>query len=394
MAVAKHKAAVSSGRVSSKTGRTRIAAVKAKATVQARKIVAAARSKAVERSAAILAKAGVAPRKGGVKEEPTGTPDAKNAHDEHELLWHDSIEVNEAAARGDMSAVHRLMDRQLRGMGLVATVGETHRGVVTVVPNDRLNAMGVAGYRNWNGEVVMSDAAQASLRALGSEAGSRPAGTLLRSHKQKHDSARNQADELLRERLKLFNDHSHNRDNKQRLPPRLASRMSRLFTKEKAALAEAAERHQDKQRIQGGLDDLHVLMHETLHGFSPISPMAYRGHGAQIEEITTEVSARHIMNQRYGAELDKPNAGTYGQQINAATMGIAEAGRVSPEVAYQHLQDASLAFKKKAVRSFNTPELVRTAFSQILGDAMGVPSGVVDAALTRHLDGAKIARTA
>lgn len=44
-------------------------------------------------------------------------------------------------------------------------------------------------------------------------------------------------------------------------------------------------------------DAVRTLLHEEIHGHSPMGPFAYRGAGAKIEEVTTELAAQHVSKE-------------------------------------------------------------------------------------------------
>lgn len=48
-------------------------------------------------------------------------------------------------------------------------------------------------------------------------------------------------------------------------------------------------------------DTLRTLVHETVHGHSPLKALGYVRHGAAIEEATTELAARRMMRDTFGA---------------------------------------------------------------------------------------------
>lgn len=50
------------------------------------------------------------------------------------------------------------------------------------------------------------------------------------------------------------------------------------------------------------LNDFHVLIHESIHGTSPVTVEVYKGIGVFIEEISAEAAARHVLIRRYGYE--------------------------------------------------------------------------------------------
>jgi 2'-5' RNA ligase/8-oxo-dGTP pyrophosphatase MutT (NUDIX family) len=86
---------------------------------------------------------------------------------------------------------------------------------------------------------------------------------------------------------------------------------------------------------------LQTLLHEELHGLSEMKGSAYRGIGAFVEEVTTEVTARMVLRERFGylrnidtshtgvirnqSNLTEPNrGGAYGDYIDATVSMVAQ----------------------------------------------------------------------
>jgi hypothetical protein len=62
-----------------------------------------------------------------------------------------------------------------------------------------------------------------------------------------------------------------------------------------------------------GVSEFRTVVHEGIHGCSPIQPGAYQGVGMYAEEASTEMAARFILNKRYGWTWSQ---GSYNNYIN------------------------------------------------------------------------------
>jgi hypothetical protein len=108
-----------------------------------------------------------------------------------------------------------------------------------------------------------------------------------------------------------------------------------------------SERHGSQQSNltrRGHDDHMRVAVHEVLHGYGPVYPHQYVGKGAKVEEITTEVAARRIMNDRYGASK---RAGSYNEYIDRALEIIKVHKGTGFDEAVVELDRVSFAFKKE-----------------------------------------------
>lgn len=317
----------------------------------------------------------VPPKPEPVAAKPTPAPQpAKPDQSKHELLWHDSIAATERAAAGDLEGVHAIMDRQISALGLQSTTVDTARGKVSTEPDSVLADKGAAGYRRWSGEIVVPESSVGRMKAFGQALGNRKIGEVLKEHTDQINEHVKAADAILTKRMGT-KDKKKNAD--------LAREESVLRTQAQQVMVE-------RRNVRGGANDMHTIMHESLHGFSPLQSLAYRGHGAQIEEITTEVSARNMMHRHYGADHPKTHEGSYGSEIHAATNAIAEITGHTHERAYQHLQDISLEFKKRPGSSIWSADDARRAFSADIAKATGKSQHEVESVLVRHLDQVKI----
>lgn len=310
------------------------------------------------------------------KESPTETR-TKNASAEHELLWHDSVTVLEHAANGDVVGVHHAMDRQISALGLEKSVESADRGKVITKSVDELAALGALAARDWEGRILVASSMQDQMREFGRTVGNRKIDSVLNEKRDSYNQNRAQSDALYTKRTQTTN-----KKIKQQ-----------LMEQEHAHDDEASRAYQDGKKIQTGAEAMSTMMHETLHGFSPMTRYGYQGHGAQIEEITTEVSTRHLMTKYYGRELIPSDKGSYGEQIHATTKAIAELTGQSHDHAYGQLQEISLQFKRRASGSLRNPTEVREAFALDIARHVRTSLAHAEAVLTRHLDSAPIART-
>jgi hypothetical protein len=126
----------------------------------------------------------------------------------------------------------------------------------------------------------------------------------------------------------------------------------------------------------GALVDLKTLVHEEVHGHSRVSGTSYRGIGAVLEEVGTELNTRHIV-QNLTPEISKnpvlrrkfssqASAGSYQRQIDAVCDVVAKHAGVTREAAGELVRAAH----KKGIMSggamFETPEDHLKAFVEAL----------------------------
>ena len=67
------------------------------------------------------------------------------------------------------------------------------------------------------------------------------------------------------------------------------------------------------------VDAAKVLLHEEVHGHSPMQASAYRGAGAFVEEATTELAARHVLESTFSQQVGR---GTYQREIDRLTEAV------------------------------------------------------------------------
>lgn len=118
------------------------------------------------------------------------------------------------------------------------------------------------------------------------------------------------------------------------------------------------------RRKMSSLAGIRTLIHESVHGHSPMMPGAYRGSGKWVEEVTTEITARHIADVQYdastwlkerGTTWDKALAGGYQQAINK-TKGIVARHLDKGENIDSLFLAAAIKMRQNHDRQFNDPE--------------------------------------
>lgn len=127
---------------------------------------------------------------------------------------------------------------------------------------------------------------------------------------------------------------------------------------------------------------LRTAVHESLHGFGPGTDRSYRGHGARIEEITTETTARVVGHETFSLPL-RHDFGAYTREIVSATAAISEVTGHSRERSWDILQRASERYKRRSDR-FHDPESVLHAFASDIAHEGGGDPVQHTAALRRH----------
>jgi phage-related protein (TIGR01555 family) len=293
-------------------------------------------------------------------ENPT-KPEKPAKPEERALMTDEAVKVNEAAKVGDVKGVHLVMDSLIRERyGLEATKLDrekkidTHRGEVTVKPDSEVPA-GFLAYRNWNGEIVIPESSKVRMQQ-----GAKVAENIRIGDAVEHTS---REIKRLSDKYAELYDLSHENPN-----PVKKDELMRAANTYATAAANARER---LPSLKDAENELTTMMHETLHGFSPMHGAAYRGIGAKIEEITTEVSARVIMSKSFGSKLIPSTEGSYNRYISSAVVAIQLATGKSREEAYGVLQEASLAFKRRAGSSLASHDEVKTAFVEDIAVVIG-----------------------
>jgi hypothetical protein len=152
----------------------------------------------------------------------------------------------------------------------------------------------------------------------------------------------------------------------------------------------------DGERTWAAWAGVRTLIHEQLHGASPLMSGAYRETGALVEEVTTETLARKFLREHFVDaprwSMDQRGMVNYDDWHDAMR---AEMQKIAPKAVpfvlvtsgawLQHvtsdawigaLERASLAFKQLAPRSLPSPQEVTRHFATLLVAELG--EGSVD----------------
>lgn len=127
-------------------------------------------------------------------------------------------------------------------------------------------------------------------------------------------------------------------------------------------------------------DAFHVMVHEEVHSMGVIRRnMAYSDHGAVIEEVATEVTARRIMREQFGhitvsdrgpiAQIYTQGAHylPYADAISDVRLAIARELAVPIEKATELLEDAARRFKQRPGSVYSPDGMVTLFVEQIEG---------------------------
>lgn len=90
--------------------------------------------------------------------------------------------------------------------------------------------------------------------------------------------------------------------------------------------------------------ELSALLHEELHGASALKSTAYQGHGAALEEATTELAARRITAKLTGREL----SAIYNDEIDGLKAVVARYSKAKPAALAAKIDSAISTIKSKA----------------------------------------------
>ena len=302
--------------------------------------------------------------------------DTTLSHTEHELnLKHTRDAAITAAANGDMRGLINALDKHITLHGLTMTTDEPKRGHVVTRPDSELSVLGVLGYRDTSGQITISESAKKTIEEFGKASGGLKIQEAIDHHIRNRDENYKRIDELTAHVAGVKN----------------SEERKQILTQIDKIVENSSESNHALQSLARGKQDMHLMMHEALHGFSPLGVKnAYVGHGAQIEEITTEVAARFIMHQSFGAEVTHFTGGSYNSQVHAVTLAVAELAGKTPDDAFHDLHSASMEFKKRAASSLVTSDEVRQAFSSDISRVIGKSYKEVDETLRKYLDSVPI----
>jgi len=105
-------------------------------------------------------------------------------------------------------------------------------------------------------------------------------------------------------------------------------------------------------------DDASTLIHETIHAMSPMQSKAYDGHGAFIEEATTEILARKVMRDKFQipdehwCDDDGTPSGSYGEEIHSLNQIVSSVlGQHAPiahQDVYRLIEDAAAKMRQQS----------------------------------------------
>lgn len=270
----------------------------------------------------------------------------------------------EAVKKFDYSGAVKEMDRAYAEMGLVpsaaknGTVKSSDDGLR--MKNHSGQEITANGVRHWDGRIQISGNTEKQLhgyaKAFGD--GQRP-DELIKAHDERLDALSNYR-------------HKH----KSKLP------------KEKDAELSGETTAEGVRRINGDLaaaKGVNVLVHEGLHGWSPVASGGYSHHGGILEEVTNETATRHVLKNMFGIPQSW-RGGAYDGDISAVLDAIGEVtGSKSRDAQWQHLQTASMRFKRRKDKLTNAPEVV-TAFAEDVAATIGAKPMYTESILQRHLD--------
>lgn len=114
-------------------------------------------------------------------------------------------------------------------------------------------------------------------------------------------------------------------------------------------------------RDSHAVNGMKTLVHESLHGATNAGVYTYSGIGKPIEEVTTEMTARHIMAHKFGRTelVDYTHRGSYQTWINRTRIAIGKAIDDVPEIdaytgaqaTHDVLRAGALKFKQAPVKT-------------------------------------------
>ncbi len=107
------------------------------------------------------------------------------------------------------------------------------------------------------------------------------------------------------------------------------------------------------QRTESMVNGMRTLVHETMHGHSPMHMRVYQGVGVRLEEATNEMAAHVVTEQlapgfSFGAPAIGPGRieGSYASYIGAAVRAVADGLDVTHQKATEYARAASLAMRR------------------------------------------------
>ncbi len=271
-------------------------------------------------------------------------------------------DVMQALERGDHAAAVRHIDQAMRDRGLVPS-SSPNTGKVTV-SDDGLRVRSHSGVEldaralhTWGGDIQLSKAVEKEIAKYAAAASAYQPLAL-------HVALDEHAEALYQHRQKV-----KNKKHRDQIPTgdEQYKRIGGLY--------------------KGNAAGVKTLVHEALHGFSPLEAAAYRGAAGQIEEITTEVMARVIARDEFMMAITGAAEGSYAYDIEAATSAIAELTGGSQADAYDQLQVAAERFKRRPWK-LHDERAVMEAFAEEVATVTRTGDRKAREVISRHLAGA------
>lgn len=116
-----------------------------------------------------------------------------------------------------------------------------------------------------------------------------------------------------------------------------------------------------EKRTAGMVDGLHTMIHETVHGHSPMVPHVYQGVGAKLEEATTEMAAQFLAEKVATGWTYTYSADTAGQVIRGAySLWVGATIRAVSETFDVPIQKAKDLARAASIAMRRGSDLIRT----------------------------------
>lgn len=265
--------------------------------------------------------------------------------------------IVDALGNGDHTRAAELMGQEFDKIGLVPSSTRNHAVRVTedglAMTTHSGNKIVARAYRKWSGEITLAPKVAQEIQDYANTVG--------------HQNAADMRDALEEHSNKLYALRIHTKPSLRHTLPNTDDNYARISKAENAARG------------------INTLVHESLHGYSPLYSTAYRGAGGQIEEITVETSARVLSNRMFGIKILAPSTGSYAPDIHSAVEAIAEMSGKHYADAWPHLQEASLRFKRRTGKLYTSDEVV-SAFADDIATELGVDRHHAATVLRKHLE--------
>jgi hypothetical protein len=174
---------------------------------------------------------------------------------------------------------------------------------------------------------------------------------------------------------------------------KVARKAGKKWPEIRGTLPTGDEQHRKIIDLKIKADSAKMVVHEVLHGFSPLESSAYRGAAGQIEEITTEVMARVVSRDVLGIPMLAHTQGSYAWDVEAATNAIAELTGKPAAQAYEDLQRAAERFKRRTMKYTRAAD-VSAAFAEDVAHVTRTSMLRAEDVMDRHLAGVTARRAA